>query len=227
MTDLQITSLLDKKLATYSLLGAAIMGVAAVAKADTVDAATIVPVNQVFSGSGTYTFNLSSVGGDLSLFINNIAGFPGSVVDVSPATDASVLLDSSTYPLALGPGTIISGSSAIGFSATNLSLNGEKYGYAPYGNFSNNKPGYLGFYYTDSDGVHSGFAEVNTYVGSGYPTKFEVVDYGYDPIAGGSIETPALAPAADFTTPEPSSLSLLAMGAAGVEALRRRYKKAA
>jgi hypothetical protein len=86
-------------------------------------------------------------------------------------------------------------------------------------NAGTNFDGYLGFAFTKDSELHTGWIFVES-IGSDY-TSFHILDwyYGTGTVAAGEGRPP-LQP--QETVPEPSSLGLLAVGAAGILRYRRR-----
>jgi hypothetical protein len=78
-------------------------------------------------------------------------------------------------------------------------------------------PYYLGFDFTRSGNTFYGWAQVETYV-TANSAEVELIDYAYN----NTPSTPILAGDEASPVPEPSSIALFAMGAAGLAVLRRR-----
>jgi hypothetical protein len=78
-------------------------------------------------------------------------------------------------------------------------------------------PGFLGVRFDISGDTHYGWVRVGVTFGS---TSFRIVDWAYN-------STPGEALKAGEPIPEPSTLSLMALGAAGLLALRRRRNQKA
>jgi hypothetical protein len=93
-------------------------------------------------------------------------------------------------------------------------------------------PAYLGVVFQISGATHVGWAQIATSVTNTMATA-ELIDYAYNTVAYDGTNAVASSIAAGDTgagttgAPEPSSLALYALGAAGIAALRRRRKSAA
>lgn len=203
------TAQLEKKLAAYAIAGAAAFVAPGIAKADI----TYVSVNQVVNDTGTYDFNLSGVSSDdITISADSLDGFPE--VDVSQtASGAAVLLDGvNSNVTALGFGALINP------SASNWGSGGKMASSFPPdpGDWSSTGgSAYLGFYFQGSGGPQAGWADIATTANS-TTSSFEILSYAYETNPNVSIT------AGQVSTPEPSALPLLALGAAGLIALRRR-----
>ena len=206
---------LDKKLAGYTLIGAAAFTVTGIAHADDI---TYVPnVNVHVDGTDatpSYTLNLGPTSITLSASATSDV-FEGGVDSVSAGSGAFILTDSNGAE-ALGGNTIIDATSSgwgAGGTMTNT-YKGKEFPRKTVGDWPNSGgSGYLGFYFQDTDGTHTGWAEITTW---STPTdaSFTLDRYAYDNTPNSSIAT----------APEPSTLSLLATGAAGLLELRRRRR---
>lgn len=96
------------------------------------------------------------------------------------------------------------------------------------GNFSAGKKGIAGIEFltgtNSNQKIHYGWIRLE-YFGASYPTSVEAIDWAYDTTPGQEIAAGATGQVqGNSTTPEPGTagLSLLALGAAGVLAWRRR-----
>lgn len=144
----------------------------------------------------------------------------------------SVVLGYNYYGYALrryADGDVIDGQAILDASGTELYTAGYLFqfdqptGGPQAGEFNQtNFDGYLGFAFTDATVVHTGWIFVES-IGNDY-RSFKVLDWYYT--AGNTVGAgdgrPPLEP--QETVPEPSSLGLLAVGAAGVLRYRRRRK---
>jgi hypothetical protein len=81
---------------------------------------------------------------------------------------------------------------------------------------SNGGSAYLGFYFTVSSAIDAGWANIST-TATGTASSFTVTDYAYETVGNASITAGQLT-----ETPEPSTMALIALGGAGLIALRRR-----
>ncbi len=126
----------------------------------------------------------------------------------------------STVPKALNlPGgiSISSSLSATGLTFANLAF----YGFSKTSGMStgttfntgNFGRGFLGVSFEISDDYHFGWVDVEV---NGDISQLTIYGWGYETVAGEGIETPI---------PEPATLLTLAMGAAGLYALRRNRKR--
>ena len=157
-------------------------------------------------GTAEYTFTRTGsttpvvdISNNVNTYSNQVAGFVVPPGDPKPGTYASLL----------HPGELIDDSlSYVGGSSVILSGNtvgntfGEFYGHSGFAALRFSLPG--------EAGVHFGFAELHDTSGN-----LTVVRVGYETEQDTGIVTPGL-------VPEPGTLALLAAGAAGLLALRRR-----
>jgi hypothetical protein len=193
----------EKKLARYALAGSALLGIPAAAHAGTVYSgiidATATPVNPVaidITGGSDFSFTLS----------------PDSFgVHITANASTGNFFNDGLTPLAAGtPITLVNTSSTGGeLMKTEIPPTGP---WASQSGFA-----YLGLRFTMSSQEYLGWAQIA--IDPGTPS-LTLHDYAYNDVAGESIN------AGDGAVPEPSSLALFAMGAAGVVALRQRRKAA-
>ena len=210
---------LDKKLAAYSLAGAAAFIVPGAAKADIV----YVPnVDTVVNQTGSYDFNLSGPSSD-DITLTAQAGTtdsttpdPTNEVDFSTNGVAQVMLSFPFSASDLAFGALIDPSTGPWGSTGKLvnydTVTGTPDGFWP----TNGDTGYLAFYFGAAGSPQAGWAQIATTDGAS-GASFEVLDYAYEtnpntPISAGQTAE----------TPEPSALPLLILGGAGLIALRRR-----
>ena len=212
-------ALLEKKLAAYTLAGAAAFAVPNAAKADII----YVPnVDTIVNQPGSFDFNLGGPSSDdVTLTAetgtrSDGSGDPTNEIAYSTGVGAKVLID----PFMLG-----GNASALAFgalidpSATNWGSSGKLVNYdtvtgAHDADWSlTGGTNYLGFYFGAPGSPQAGWAQISTTDGPG-GASFEVLDYAY--------ETTPNTPINAGEVPEPSSLPLLVLGGAGLVALRRR-----
>ena len=156
--------------------------------------------NWVIGGNTVYSFthNQTEDVNELDTFFNQVVGFNASTPKVG------------TYASLLHSGELIDGSLNY-VSGQSVILSGLSPTLGGYGQFFGNS-GFAGlsFHLPGESGVHYGWAQLND-----PPGDLTVVRVGYETEQNTGIVTPSLAP-------EPGTLALLAAGAAGVLALRRR-----
>ena len=190
----------EKKLARYALAGSALLGVPA-AHAGTVYSGII---DSTATVANPVAIDITGGGGDFSFSLApDIFG-----VHISAASTGNFFNDGLT-PLAAGtPITLVNTGSTGGELM--------KTGTPPSGPWASQSGfAYLGLRFTMSAQEYLGWAQIA--IDQGTPS-LTLRDYAYNDVAGESIN------AGDGAAPEPSSLALFAMGAAGVVALRRRRK---
>ncbi|MES2392421.1 MAG: PEP-CTERM sorting domain-containing protein [Acidobacteriota bacterium] len=183
-------------------------------------------VNQTYSSSGgdaSYTLTLGSSGSFLQLAAN---GNNSEDTGVITAGGAFMGASGTIYDLAAGDAI----SSSLSGTQTGKLVQNAKLNSG--GDFSNSGgSGYLGFYYTDTDGIHTGWMNVSTSASNngssgGGNASFTVNDYALDSMAGEGILAGQTDNSPVSVTPEPSTLSLLALGASGLAVVRRRRANA-
>lgn len=201
-------SQLDKKLAAYSLAGAAALIAPAVAKANIVYVGN---VDQTVSDPNSYDFNLSGLSSDdITITAQNYGE-----IDASTANGAQVLMDTVNSDVAaLAFGALIDPT-----SATNWGTGGKmasSFSADPGDWSSTGGSSYLGFYFESGGEPYAGWADIATTT-NGSTSSFEILSYAYETTANTPITAGEGSP-----VPEPHAMPLLALGGAGLIALRRR-----
>jgi hypothetical protein len=165
--------------------------------------------------------------GPQNIIVNETA-FPGLPIDI----DGDLTIDFTAYdqtpgtgqvfaayPTFTGPNDVVGvpntlyslpAGTSIGPGSPFVGPNGGSNGY--FGFLSG--PGLAGFKFVTASSMHYGWVRLAT-----SPTNFTVVDWAFESVPNAPILAGATA-----ATPEPSTMALLALGAAGVTALRRRKK---
>jgi hypothetical protein len=236
----------EKKLARYALAGTAIAGMPLFASSISNISVTAtpqtgnVPLNFSFDGGSDIdftlfeSFNLS--GGNYNVYVGvsgpSTTNFFGSSFKIP---DTPIYIN---YPTAFTSSTAVAG--AVGGSTVSGSNNKlfsmlvNNSGAVPYngykGNFQNNGNAYLGMTYVASGNIYLGWADILINASNGLgPATIQPPQ--------GSLQSDAPSPGVTITiedsgseflgtaTPEPSSIALFALGAAGLAALRTRRKK--
>jgi hypothetical protein len=209
----------DKKLAAYTLAGAAALIIPGAARADIVYVGN---VDQTINNPGSYDFNLSGLSSDdITITADTAEGFPE--VTASTANGAEVLLDSSSTDVtALAFGALIDPTNPP--SGTGWGSSGKMASSFPLepGDWSSTGgSSYLGFYFQGPDGPQAGWADIATTTSTpslpGATSSFEILSYAYETDANIPITAGEGSP-----VPEPYALPLLALGGVGLIALRRR-----
>ncbi len=139
-------------------------------------------------------------------------------IDVS-GTNTSFVDDASNFPVDLNVGDIISAANATGPGGQLNGFVNTGSGKLYSGNWPRSgQPGLLGLSFTVGADQFNGWARIIANPGNDFvPESATLVDFAYNPTANDPI--------AAGEAPEPSSLALFALGAAGIFALRKRQQK--
>jgi hypothetical protein len=204
--ELRAKGLLDKKLAMYAIAGAAAVVAPNTAKAGII----LTTVNQTVNSTGTYNFNLSGPSSnDITITANP------SEIDAIANTGAGVVMNSGDVA-ALAFGALIDPTNTGSFGSGGKMVNTS--GGLLTGGYWSSTGGdaYLGFYFNGPANPQAGWADIQT---SGNPnsTSFTIVNYAYE-----TNPNTAITAGQTSDTPEPSTMALIGLGAAGLIALRRR-----
>jgi hypothetical protein len=196
----------EKKLARYALAGSALLGVPA-AHAGTVYSGII---DSTATVGNPVAIDITGGGGDFSF---SLIPDSGSTIHIVATANTGNFFNDGLTPLTAGtPITLVNTNTTGG----ELMKSPDLFPSGPWA--SQSGFAYLGLRFTMSAQEYLGWAQIS--INQGAPS-LTLRDYGYNDVAGGSIN------AGDSgAVPEPSSLALFAMGAAGVVALRRRRKAA-
>jgi hypothetical protein len=200
---------LEKRLAAYAVAGGAALVAGSEAKADIIWSG---PQNISVGVNQTVNIDLNGDGQNDFSFIQN--GNNSLVLNCVLSGDKSVPDSGGSYVANLAFGTVIDGSQTYSQNLNLLTNNGAKIKPVFSGNFYNTH-GYIGVEFTDlSSQNHFGWIGFTGGPASGQPTG-TITDWAYESDPGDPIT-------AGETTPEPTSLALLALGAAGVAVWRGR-----
>ncbi len=205
----------ETRLMRYALAGSALLAAPA-AHASIIYSG---PLDTLVSAGGSLPVSLDGGPADFTISVTDT---DGDTITVTPdSTDGG---GTSRTLLLLGP-------VAYGTQLNSLNVKDDGTGNAtkllyikgantsgPWLNFSS--PGYLGVGFKAGTQEYLGWAELQLEQATPSAT---LLGYAYNDVAGAPINTGDTGASA---APEPSSLSLFALGAAGVLALRRRRKKA-
>lgn len=241
-----LSSSLEAKLARYALAGSALLSLPAAAHADNFfySGPLNVSVTQSAPGSNTLAVSFDNTITDLSLmalvYSNAYPGNYGAYDELIPQSPDEATTFSVAPGTLIGPATTFSpsanelyteyvyynrytyahrhtyscGKSTCSYYSytysyrSNLAYSGPTPNYSPY---------YVGVEFTRSAQTYYGWIELENYVTPTY-AEVELLGYAYNTTPGDSIP-------AGLTTPEPATLPLYALGAAGILALRRRRRK--
>jgi hypothetical protein len=209
---------IEKKLAKYALAGSAILGVPMAANAGAIQYSGL--LNQPITDGNTFTVFLP-IGGSSASFTIAASSSPGVQSITVTGTNTNFVDDASNNPLALNFGDLITTANATGPGGTLASVDPAQ----PFKTYTGNwpfggAPAYLGLDFTSSGDVYTGWAQISASSGGGSTLESAtLVDYAYQ-------TTPDVSIPAGAGAPEPSSIALFALGAAGIAVLRRRRKAA-
>jgi hypothetical protein len=210
----------EKRLVRYAMAGSAVLGVPAVSHASTIFSGSV--NQQITSGNSPFALSLDGSAIDFTISAS------GTEVQVYPQNGATFLAPSDgSNPYALAAGAEI-------YANAVTTTTGKLSAYVTYpehlyvGNWSHTgSPAYLGVVFQISGATHVGWAQIATSVTTTMASA-ELIDYAYNSVAyDGTNAVASSIAAGDTGAPEPSSLALYALGAAGIAALRRRRKSAA
>jgi hypothetical protein len=226
----------EKKLVRYALMGGAVLG------ASTASHAAIIttPENQYIPDGGSFAVSFdNSATTDFTIYASSgfteFDGFPYAGVFVSgpPSNTTTQFVGAKPFEdnaaFALAGGTTISSSSPFVPNGAKLAkvTAGDYTGY-----WDNNTVAFLGVSFQRSGNTYYGWAEMSVDVtepfesGSlsaalapGPTASAYLYSIAYNNVPNGQIVTPS-------GIPEPASLSLFALGAIGIAALKKRRKSA-
>jgi len=213
-----LNSTFDKKWTSYALAGGALFALPATGIAGPIslfsgDSDGLVQAPLDVDGDLVNDFNFFALGtpGSRDTSIQSIGGVNAVLVVGSPFGNQAV---------ALGPGAIVGSGSGTFSSVGDIAFKYETAKSNPppatklKGKWANdiNQTSYVGLQFLISGQTHYGWAAVSVQLGS---ATLHVTDSGYQTIAGADAVIPA---------PEPSSMALMLLGAAGVAALKKRRK---
>jgi hypothetical protein len=203
---------LDKKLAGYTLLGAAAFSISGKAHADGITYVPNVDVTVDQSDSTNYyDFNLSGPSAADIIITAYEEDISATVENGAMTYNESGAVAALTY------GTLIDPNASPSYWGYGGKMPQEKtVGYWP----ADGTDAYLGFYFVEAGQDYAGWADISTTVSS-TDASFTINSYAYEDDPDAAI----MAGQTTDATPEPSTLTLLALGCVGLLEARRRCLK--
>ncbi len=201
----------EKKLIRYALMGGAALAVPAVSYATPI----VTFENTTILGNSSLPVDLDGV---LAFTLQTYVSSSEAEVSVTgPGTTQFVGLPPGgpfqAYAGALGGNTLISSSSDFTVATAPTKLSKWESHYLATGYWNPDGEAFLGLQFQVSGVTHYGFALIQINVNDPSASA-TLIETGYESSANAGITTPAI--------PEPSTLALFALGAAGILAIKRR-----